>query len=129
MGLQPIPNENGQAFIPAVNGRYAVAVTRGSCTDTSACHSITGLGISGPKGGRGFRIFPNPSEGLINITSPEPGVFRLHDMTGRIALSVAVPNTGTSAITGARNLPAGIYRFSFTGASGRHSSGKLVVER
>jgi predicted outer membrane repeat protein len=129
MGLQPIPGENGQAFIPAVNGRYAVAVTRGSCTDTSACHSITGLGISGPKGGRGFRIFPNPSEGLINITSPEPGVFRLHDMTGRIALSVAVPNAGTSAITGARNLPAGIYRFSFTGASGRHSSGKLVVER
>jgi hypothetical protein len=66
-GNAVIPSETGQTFTATANGNYAVEITVGSCVDTSACENITGVGISPIVEGLGVRIYPNPTNGMVNI--------------------------------------------------------------
>jgi hypothetical protein len=48
------------------NGSYAVVVSDGTCSDTSACISITDFGVD--KYGLGdFGLYPNPSDGRFIV--------------------------------------------------------------
>ncbi len=62
-----ISGETAQSFMATVNGDYAVAVTKDSCVDTSACYSITGLGIIENNLGSSLIIYPNPTTGWTTI--------------------------------------------------------------
>ena len=62
----PIASETGQSFTATVNGNYAVIVTVGSCSDTSACENITGVGIK-EAASNVVSIYPNPTSGLFTI--------------------------------------------------------------
>jgi len=63
----PIPNQTQQSFTPTTNGAYAVIVTSGNCSATSACFVITTVGINDKFENESVRIYPNPSNGKINI--------------------------------------------------------------
>jgi uncharacterized protein YuzB (UPF0349 family) len=67
-GNAVITSETGQTFTATANGNYAVEITVGSCVDTSACENITGVGISPIVEGLGVRIYPNPTNGMVNIS-------------------------------------------------------------
>jgi hypothetical protein len=63
-----IAGETSQTFTAMTNGQYAVIVTFGACTDTSACSIVNTVGIRDPENLRsGISIHPNPSNGLTSI--------------------------------------------------------------
>ncbi len=62
-----IIGETGQSFTPIINGSYAVEVTKDGCIDTSACHSVIITGIIENTFGDKLKVFPNPTDGKINI--------------------------------------------------------------
>ncbi len=66
-GYAIIPGESYRQFIATANGDYAVEINENNCTDTSACFNITGLGIETIEYELGFRIFPNPTKGKVEL--------------------------------------------------------------
>lgn len=67
-GYTPILGDTLQSFTPTKNGNYAVIVTDGNCTDTSACYSITNVGIDNSFIKESISVAPNPSKGIYNIS-------------------------------------------------------------
>lgn len=61
-----IPGANGQSYFPLTDGNYAVIVTTNNCSDTSACITVIGTGISAGNEGM-IGLYPNPSENIINL--------------------------------------------------------------
>ncbi len=57
-----------QSFTPIINGYYAAIITRGSCTDTSACIQITAIGIA-TETIHGIDLYPNPVSKELIISS------------------------------------------------------------
>ena len=66
-GDAPIPGETMQVFIATANGNYAVEVTQSGCVDTSSCYEVTGVGILENDFGSSLSVYPNPTEGKLNI--------------------------------------------------------------
>tara|TARA_B110000285_G_scaffold37937_2_gene41123 strand:- start:937 stop:4353 length:3417 start_codon:yes stop_codon:yes gene_type:complete len=66
-GNSPISGDTNQTFTPTLNtGSYAVEVTIGSCSETSACFIVDDAGINEEELSS-FSIFPNPSNGVVNV--------------------------------------------------------------
>ena len=66
-GFAPITGATSQSYAAVANGNYAVAVTINNCTDTSACHAITTVGISENTNDSHLSVFPNPVDKLLTI--------------------------------------------------------------
>lgn len=64
-----IPGEVNQSYTATANGNYAVAINTNGCVDTSACITISGLGLSDLSSNESLRISPNPSNGIFTIES------------------------------------------------------------
>jgi hypothetical protein len=62
----PVAGATEQAFTPATGGNYAVAVTANGCTDTSACVTVTLVGIA-DRGFQGLAVYPNPTRGRVTL--------------------------------------------------------------
>lgn len=60
------PLETNQSYTPMENGNYAVVITGESCTDTSNCVTINGLGLN-KLDNSNVLIYPNPTEDIVNI--------------------------------------------------------------
>ena len=54
-----IPGETSQSYTATANGNYAVLITQGLCSDTSACLHITTVGIASTQTEK-ISIYPNP---------------------------------------------------------------------
>ena len=68
--LESISGEISQEFTATENGDYAVIITEGSCSDTSACYSIIGIGTRDvSSNGNKIVVYPNPVsiDGTIKI--------------------------------------------------------------
>ena len=63
----PIAGATSQNYTATANGNYAVIVTDNGCTDTSACLSVTNVGIE-DLDVNDFAIFPNPNNGEFTLT-------------------------------------------------------------
>ncbi|MBL7765557.1 MAG: T9SS type A sorting domain-containing protein [Chitinophagaceae bacterium] len=63
-----IPGANGQTYTATANGSYAVIVTENGCSDTSACKTVTGIGVQDYLTKYGFSIYPNPAKDEITIS-------------------------------------------------------------
>ena len=66
-GNAPITGETNQSFTATANGDYAVIITEGSCTDTSACVTISTIGLDELNLSNEIEVFPNPASGAYNI--------------------------------------------------------------
>ena len=62
-----ISGETNQSYTATVDGNYAVEITLNGCVDTSACYSVTGVGIIENNFGDGLLLYPNPSDGNFSI--------------------------------------------------------------
>jgi hypothetical protein len=69
--MTTISGETSQSFTPTVNGNYAVEITRNQCTDTSACETVSIVGIQENMFNDGFIVYPNPTKGSVRIELPE----------------------------------------------------------
>lgn len=80
-----INGENGQTFFPTSNGLYAVQISQGNCVDTSACESISVIGLN-EIDLTTVNIFPNPTEGKVNVILGEASEIHviIRSITGQI---------------------------------------------
>lgn len=62
-----INGAKNKIFSANINGNYAVEVTQNGCTDTSVCYNINNIGMLENSFGEALKIFPNPTQGDINI--------------------------------------------------------------
>ncbi len=60
----PISGANNQSFQPSIDGNYAVIVTEGNCSDTSACAVVVGVSQAI---GTTMVLHPNPTTGRVNL--------------------------------------------------------------
>lgn len=64
---QPVNGANAQTFTPTVDGDYKVAVSKNGCADTSNCVNLVKSGIDNIAWANALAIYPNPSNGVVNI--------------------------------------------------------------
>jgi hypothetical protein len=86
-----IAGETSQSMTPPVgNGSYAVVVTIGGCSDTSACVDIVaGMSEEAPKH---FSVMPNPSDGQVMVICSGEFSYTLTDLNGKILLTSNASN-------------------------------------
>jgi PKD repeat protein len=65
----PINGETNQSYTATANGDYAVIVTMNGCSDTSACESITAVGLNDLFSQQSIVVYPNPSKDYFTIES------------------------------------------------------------
>jgi uncharacterized repeat protein (TIGR03803 family) len=102
-----IVGETGLTYTATANGDYAVEITVGNCVDTSACTTITGVGISENTVFNAVNIYPNPNKGIVNI--------ELGDLK---EVTVKVFNTNGQLVHQQENVNTPTYQFEITGAKG-----------
>ncbi len=112
---QPINSATANSFTAITNGSYAVVVSNGFCTDTSACVSVTTVGVDNLKSISNIHVFPNPTSSIlyidVNSATSQNIKLKLLDMSGRIANQKTVKvNSGLQHLNmNMAELPKGIY--------------------
>ncbi len=88
----PIPGATLKQFIPVTPGSYALSVTKNGCNDTSACYTITTIGLNDNLTAGDVRIFPVPAYDKISIEINQRGEYTasIYDMTGRNIFKEAI---------------------------------------
>jgi hypothetical protein len=66
-GNSEINGEIGQSFTATTNGNYAVVLTESGCVDTTACVTITTVGIIENSFGNKLIVYPNPTNGNFSV--------------------------------------------------------------
>jgi alpha-tubulin suppressor-like RCC1 family protein len=79
----PIAGATGQAFTPTTTGNYAVIVTKGSCSKTSACTTISSLSV-GKWDSEAVTAYPNPTLGSVYLN--DTGDVEVFDLNGHLIL-------------------------------------------
>jgi hypothetical protein len=78
-----IAGATNQTFNPQQNGNYAVIITKGTCTDTTACLTVAGIGLAENEIVSDFKLYPNPTKDLFTIESNTSGQFEIFSSDGR----------------------------------------------
>jgi hypothetical protein len=129
-GFTPVTGATSATFNPAVDGNYAVSITKFGCTDTSACYTVTGVGIHEINSGNFFEIFPNPADENFAISLQNyhkiSGI-NIKDITGRTMYSINKVNSQLMEVKTA-DLPAGVYLIQIK-SEGITETKKLIISR
>lgn len=102
-GFTIIPGETAQEFTATQNGDYAVVVTENNCSDTSACQTISSIGLDEFKEGDIMQVFPNPTSDIFTVVfneSIKDATLEVYTMDGRLLYSSEV-NSGETSISSA----------------------------
>lgn len=93
----PIAGETGQSFVANLSGDFAVIITDGNCSDTSACVAIQLEGID-ELVDLGMNVSPNPSTGIFNVTfeNTVSGMVTIVDANGRLIQTQELNNNAIS---------------------------------
>ncbi|MCF8451199.1 MAG: T9SS type A sorting domain-containing protein, partial [Taibaiella sp.] len=79
------------------------------------------------KGNAGIRLYPNPTTGLLNITSPEDGTLTVYTIDGKEVSSYKI-TTSAASVTLPGGLSGGVYMCRFTGNDGSQAIVRLVYQ-
>lgn len=102
-----LAGETNQSYTPLTVGDYKVEITEGNCTVTSNCITISSLTVGEFKQNE-FKIYPNPSEGIIKITTAHKGNYLIIDQSGKTVRSVNLEENVVNTLN-LENAPEGIY--------------------
>ena len=99
--------ETNSSFIPTKSGNYAVIITEGSCSKTSACVSFVTLGLN-ELSLKKVNIYPNPvqNELFVEVKNEQITKIDIIDFSGKVIKSIA--NSTTKSID-VSELKQGIY--------------------
>ena len=106
-----ISGATNQTYTATVNGTYAVEVSKDGCTDTSACSTVSGIGIIENDFGTSLALFPNPTDGKVTVDlgkSYQNVKIRLTDVSGKLINKSDDYMTGQSFDMNIGE-PAGVY--------------------
>lgn len=115
-GNAPISGETNQSFTPTTNGDYAVVISAGGCSDTSACIAINNVGVETVDLSEFTSIYPNPSGGQFTVDVPENAQLIITDLSGRMIQSVQLEK-GQTVLN--MNENSGVYLLNFTTEKGQ----------
>jgi hypothetical protein len=103
-----IPSATSQSFTPTQNGSYACKVVKNGCTDTTACKSISNVGLADVALLQAVRLYPNPGTEEVTIEMPTSMNVQLVSVLGE---EVNVQRTVSSGKIqfDIHEIPAGIY--------------------
>ena len=81
-----ISGQTASTFTATANGSYAAIITKGNCVDTSACFTITTIGINENNLEAQFSLAPNPSYSSCFVTAPrgKNAMATIYDVHGRV---------------------------------------------
>jgi hypothetical protein len=86
-----ISGATNQSYIGTANGDYAVVITNNGCSDTSACYTVSGVGIIENDFGDRLLLYPNPTDGNFSIdlgNNYQIVTVTLSDLTGKLIQSI-----------------------------------------
>ena len=112
-GNSIISGETKQSFNATQNGRYAVEISQNNCKDTSACYTVTIVGIMENTFRNDIMVYPNPTDGIVKIDLGEimtEFTASLHDVNGKLIQTSTYKNTKRFELN--LNVQAGIYLLS-----------------
>lgn len=108
--LDEFGSNNGTLTNFALTGVTSNWLAGSVITTGNACAT---LGNSSFESVSNFKVFPNPSNGLYNISTTEQTSVSIYDLVGKLIMNTEI-NTGTSTIN-IYNLPAGVYFLNYIG--------------
>ncbi len=118
----PISGATSQSYTATADGSYAVIITNGTCSDTSACVVITNASIK-ENSLASTSIYPNPSKGTFTIEAQSNMQLNITDLTGRTISSQSI-TTGKNKIV--LNENTGVYLLNFVSENGKHTERILI---
>ena len=119
-----ISGANSQSYTPTVNGDYGVIITQGTCTVTSTCTTV--LETVGFETSPVFVVYPNPSNGMINIEANFDGDFQLVNQLGQRIKEFKVNSFVINEVDFG-NLSEGVYYIVGVNAT-KIKSQKLIIK-
>lgn len=126
----PIVGETNQSFTATANGSYAVIVNLSSCPDTSACITISNVGISAPLTAVGqISIYPNPFSRQTTFQTKDiwnHASLSVYNSLGKKVKEIKDIN-GQTYLFYKDNLPNGFYFIYLTQDDGSIITNKLVI--
>ncbi|MGB3947751.1 MAG: YCF48-related protein [Bacteroidia bacterium] len=124
-GYAPIAGATSQSYTTTVDGSYAVMVSTGGCSDTSACMTINTTGITDSGLIEAVRVYPNPfTDELIIEMVAEIEAVKMYSIDGKCVGVYSNSNTPIKIETS--NFSRGIYFIEFRALSGNIFRKKIV---
>jgi hypothetical protein len=126
-----VPGATAQSFTPVANGSYAVRIQYGGCTDTSACLTITNVGLD-ENFGFPSKVYPNPANSVIfidleNLTGINHPTIRITDMMGKTVEVVTQVNQDAIRLD-IEQLSTGVYTYTILDQDQILSVGKFIKQ-
>ncbi len=109
-GNNPISGATNASYTATNNGNYAVIVTAGACSDTSACINITNVGIIENNFENELILFPNPTNGDFSVDlgkNYNSVTTTITDLSGKLIQSST--HTDSQLLNLNLKQPAGVY--------------------
>ena len=129
---EPIAGATSQSFSPTTNGAYAVVITDSTCSDTSDCYEVIGVGVE-EVDLSDIQIYPNPTSDAVTIELPAHANIEtiiLNDMLGNLAVSMPVHASSGQLRLDLSGHASGVYLCSFINTKGVLAyRRKLVIQR
>ncbi|GAB5417397.1 MAG: T9SS type A sorting domain-containing protein [Crocinitomicaceae bacterium] len=101
-GNAAISGATNPSYVATANGNYAVIVTTGSCSDTSACFVVDQVGLNENTLEQIAVVAPNPSDGHFSINfneAQESVAITVYDAAGKLILTDNRKNEKSLAYT------------------------------
>lgn len=122
----PINGATSSSFTPTSNGNYALQITRNGCTDTSACYTVSAVGLDELQPGNTIRAYPNPTRGELSIELRQAGdyILQVTDLSGKLVVSPL--RFSRDIRLDLKSLEAGTYLVEFRDESGNSRTLRIV---
>lgn len=116
-----------QSYTPSTNGDYAVIVDNGTCADTSACVSITTVGIDELGNVELAEMYPNPANDkfTVQLSKWEDAIITIYNTLGKIVYQEAVKSKKTSIDSS--TYPKGVYLVSIQNKEAKQTK-RIVID-
>jgi hypothetical protein len=100
-----------QSYTATADGDYAVIVTLGGCSDTSACVSIIITGIGKIAADNQFTISPNPATSEIQVIGNQSTVIgiEVYNMLGERVYTSPITDNRSPITVNVADFPRGVY--------------------
>ena len=118
---------NSAIFTPTQLGDYKVNITLGGCTVTSTCITVATLGTASFETNSKLSIYPNPSQGIINIESDSDGDYQVVNQLGQILKTFKIEANTINTVE-LENLSESIY-FIKDISHPKNKSYKLIIKK
>ncbi len=119
-----ISGEKSKTFTAIENGSYAVEVTQNGCKDTSACFTVTTVGIKS-LAEASYKLYPNPVNDELTIESQgDINLVEVYSVTGQL-LQTVNPQSKVIKIN-VSTYEQGVYLIKLHTTDGRIKTSRVV---